>query len=82
MAGNVWELCSSLFMPYPYRAQDGREDPVAEGRRIMRGGAFGLGRYKVRCAFRNYCLPGDYGFTIGFRVAFDTPPPDSIPDST
>ncbi len=26
MAGNVWEWCHSLFWPYPYRNDDGRED--------------------------------------------------------
>jgi len=74
MAGNVWEWCSSLYLPYPYQARDGREDPAVEGTRVMRGGAFGLRRLKVRCAFRNSDVPGDCGFTIGFRVAFDRPP--------
>jgi formylglycine-generating enzyme required for sulfatase activity len=79
MAGNVWEWCSSLYLPYPYQARDGREDLAAEGPRAMRGGAFGLRRNKVRCAFRNQAPPDDYGFTIGFRVVFDRPPAEAAP---
>lgn len=78
MAGNVWEWCNSLYAPYPYDARDGREDSAAEGGRTLRGGAFGLSRQKVRCAFRNRASPDDRGFTIGFRVAFDRPPADAV----
>lgn len=79
MAGNVEEWCGSLYVSYPYDARDGREDPAAEGQRVMRGGAHGLTRNKVRNAFRNENSPDDRGFTIGFRVVFDQPPAGSIP---
>ncbi|MDH4137658.1 MAG: formylglycine-generating enzyme family protein, partial [Anaerolineae bacterium] len=68
MAGNTWEWCSSLLRPYPYRADDGREDMSAMGPRVLRGGALGMERWVARCAFRNSTNAGDYGFTIGFRV--------------
>jgi formylglycine-generating enzyme required for sulfatase activity len=74
MAGNVWEWCSSLRDPYPYRADDSREAPEAMGKRVLRGGAWGLGRRYARCAFRGGTGPDDYGFTIGFRVVLAAPP--------
>ena len=41
MAGNVWQWISSLYDPYPYDANDDREDPDAEGDRVVRGGSWG-----------------------------------------
>lgn len=38
MAGNGWEWVASLYRPYPYRPDDGREDQTAAGVRGTRGG--------------------------------------------
>jgi iron(II)-dependent oxidoreductase len=38
LAGNVAEWTSSLYRPYPYRAEDDREDADAPGERVTRGG--------------------------------------------
>ena len=38
LSGNEAEWMSSLFKPYPYDAEDGREDPNASGERVTRGG--------------------------------------------
>ncbi|HEX7250366.1 MAG TPA: SUMF1/EgtB/PvdO family nonheme iron enzyme [Burkholderiales bacterium] len=40
MAGSLLEWTSSLLKPYPYRADDGREDPAAPGERAVRGGNY------------------------------------------
>ena len=68
LSGNVWEWCNSLKCPYPYCADDGRESSNAQGKRVLRGGAFAVDRYRVRCAFRAAADPSDHGFSIGFRV--------------
>ena len=41
MAGNAWEWTHSIHRPYPYKADDGREDPSdATSSRVLRGGSF------------------------------------------
>ena len=73
LAGNVAEWTSSLYRPYPYRADDGREDPAHPGERVTRGGdhVFDSSPDKLRASFRG-------GFSravaaghrhIGFRCA-------------
>ncbi|MBI3945181.1 MAG: SUMF1/EgtB/PvdO family nonheme iron enzyme [Armatimonadetes bacterium] len=70
MAGNVWEWCGSVYKPYPYRADDGREDPNDNSMRVFRGASFGnVGRGNLRAAIRNRFDRGlslDY---VGFRCA-------------
>jgi formylglycine-generating enzyme required for sulfatase activity len=68
LAGNVGEWTSSLYRPYPYRVDDGREDPAAEGVRVVRGGSFSLIRWNARCACRLRYAPDRRGGHDGFRV--------------
>ena len=84
MAGNVWEWTRSLWgpfrlegtrgvtlkFPYPYNAHDGREDLYAgpEMTRVLRGGAFGSDKTRVRCASRGLHNPGDWLRHDGFRL--------------
>ena len=69
MVGNVWEWTRSLFRPYPYKADDGREDKQATGLRLLRGGSFNSSRLGARCAFRLRYLPNYADVSLGFRVA-------------
>ncbi len=69
MAGNVWEWCQSLYMPYPYRVVDGRENSEAAGFRIARGGSLESGQGYVRCACRIINTPNHRTYYYGFRVA-------------
>jgi formylglycine-generating enzyme required for sulfatase activity len=68
MAGNVWEWTSSLFKDYPYDPNDGREDPAAADRRVVRGGSFVYSQLFVRCAYRGRSDTDSRSSNVGFRV--------------
>ena len=69
MAGNVWEWTSYLlYGPYPYRAEDGREDATAKGDRVVRGGSFANTARQARCACRLREKPDYCSNIVGFRV--------------
>ena len=71
MSDNVWEWTLSAYREYPYRSDDGRENPDAPGaRRVLRGGAFDYGQTNARCAYRyHYNSPYYRDGSNGFRVA-------------
>ena len=52
LAGNVHEWTSSIALPYPSRADDGREDPDRVADRVVRGGAADTGPETLRSAWR------------------------------
>ena len=68
MVGNVWEWCQSKYKPYPYRAEDGREELTGGGTRVLRGASFYYNRGFARCACRNNDHPDFRYYFIGFRV--------------
>jgi formylglycine-generating enzyme required for sulfatase activity len=69
MAGNVWEWTSSLDARYPYDPADGRQEPRAPGRRILRGGCYANPYGFARCACRFRLLPTVRNPFLGFRLA-------------
>jgi iron(II)-dependent oxidoreductase len=74
LAGNVHEWTSSVALPYPYRADDGREDPDRLADRVVRGGAADTGPATLRSAWRGASVSrgaqaGHHN--IGFRCVKD-----------
>ena len=69
MHGNVWEWCQSLYKPYPYREDDGREDLRGDGARVLRGGSWSYWPGYCRSAARvELGPPTSRSFNLGFRV--------------
>ncbi|MFM7171556.1 MAG: SUMF1/EgtB/PvdO family nonheme iron enzyme, partial [Caldilinea sp.] len=68
LAGNVYEWTTSLYRPYRYRADDGREAAEVEGLRVARGGSWYTDPKTVRCANRYRDIPryriNDWGFRL------------------
>lgn len=73
-AGNVWEWTSSLWKPYPYRADDGRESEDIVDVRVVRGGSF-VNVLDARCAVRNWNSQTYREWNVGFRPAVSLPLP-------
>jgi len=69
MSGGVWEWTSSIYQPYPYQVDDGREGHLSsEQPRVLRGGFWGLPKERARAASRNFSLPELRNFDLGFRL--------------
>ena len=69
MAGNVWEWVSSLYMSYPYRANDGREELTEGVAHVVRGGSWNNGGAYIRSSNRSKTNPYDSSDLIGFRCS-------------
>ena len=72
MAGNAWEWVSSAYRPYPYRADDGREDPKPGPVRGTRGGGHDSPVEEITTTQRGRTLsrnPASGHHNIGFRCA-------------
>lgn len=72
MAGNAWEWVATLYRPYPYRSDDGREDPDAAGARGTRGGGHDSPPHDITATQRGRNLsrnPLAGHHNIGFRCA-------------
>jgi formylglycine-generating enzyme required for sulfatase activity len=66
--GNAAEWTRSRYVPYPYRDDDGRNDPAAAGLRVVRGGSWFDRPERCRSSFRLPYEPYQRIFNVGFRV--------------
>ncbi len=74
MAGNVREWTSTLYAPYPYDAEDGRERADSHGERVQRGSSWFSFASDARAAFREWHAPEDVSAVVGFRLVLEAPP--------
>ncbi len=68
MIGNTWEWTSSLYVPYPVRLGDGRDDLAARGARTLRGGSFRTPVSEIGSATRRSAEEGLVADDVGFRI--------------
>ena len=68
MHGNAAEWTRTAYKPYPYRDDDGRNEPTVQGRRVVRGGSFFDRPERCRSAFRLDYPAWQRIFNVGFRV--------------
>jgi formylglycine-generating enzyme required for sulfatase activity len=72
MHGNVAEWTRSLYRPYPYSDDDGRNDAADHaGKRVVRGGSWHERPARARSAFRLAYPAWQQVFNVGFRVAIE-----------
>ena len=75
MAGNVAEWTSSIFKPYPYDQNDGREDPSIYINHIVRGGTWYYTDETYSRTTKHDALPTmTRDPDIGFRCAMEVAP--------
>ena len=77
LAGNAAEWTSSLFVPYPYDADDGRENPASSEPRVLRGGSWASPPEELLTYHRLSLDPSMSslnGNDVGFRCVRDTSP--------
>lgn len=73
MLGNVWEWVSSLYLPYPYDVNDGREDLSASGLRVAHGDSFINFDVYIRTTDRINMDPLSTDSDFGIRCARSVP---------
>ncbi len=76
MAGNVGEWVSSWYQPYPYDANDGRENLTAPeffAEKVTRGGSWYSYFIYTRSAFRLWIPPDFTDYGVGIRCARSLP---------
>jgi len=69
MHGNAWEWTRTADRFYPYRDDDGRNNPVLDGEsRVVRGGSWYDRPQRCTSSARLACPPWQRVFNVGVRV--------------
>jgi formylglycine-generating enzyme required for sulfatase activity len=68
MHGNVGEWTRSLYRPYPYKDDDGRNRPDGDGLRVARGGSWRDRPSRATSSFRFAYRPYQPVLNVGFRI--------------
>lgn len=72
MHGNVWEWTRSEYLPYPYDADDGRNDVAdIESERVVRGGSWYDRPHKATSTYRLPYRGYQKVYNVGFRVVLE-----------
>jgi formylglycine-generating enzyme required for sulfatase activity len=71
MIGNAAEWTRSAYRPYPYRDDDGRNDPAANVERVVRGGSFYDRPHRATSSFRLPYRPYAKVWNTGFRIVIE-----------
>ncbi|MBV6393818.1 MAG: Serine/threonine-protein kinase pkn1 [Anaerolineales bacterium] len=73
MAGNVYEWVSSLYKPYPYNSEDGRENLSVSGNRVIRSGSWTMKANffhdPISSTYRSWLDQTYTNSDLGFRCA-------------
>ncbi|MHC4174516.1 MAG: SUMF1/EgtB/PvdO family nonheme iron enzyme [Planctomycetota bacterium] len=75
MHGNVWEWTCSAYRPYPYKADDGRNDTAQAGPKVARGGSWYDRPKRCRSAFRLSYPKWQRVYNVGFRIVVESDGP-------
>ena len=68
MHGNAAEWTRSTYQPYPYVSADGRDDPTAPGKKVVRGGSWCDRPKFARASYRLAYESWQPVYNVGFRV--------------
>ena len=71
MHGNVCEWTQSKYVPYPYVANDGRNAPGGDDRRVVRGGSWYSRPKLATASFRRAYRPYAPVYDVGFRIVVE-----------
>ncbi|MEW6358426.1 MAG: SUMF1/EgtB/PvdO family nonheme iron enzyme [Planctomycetota bacterium] len=71
MAGNVCEWTRTTYRPYPYRSDDGRDEPSLDSDKVVRGGSWYDKPNRAQSAFRWKYPPWRKIHNVGFRVVVE-----------